>query len=75
MSPLDREGEALRRLVMQSIEPGSWHDDRRNFASGVINHWSGRLIVVNRPSIEKRVGEFLEKLRASRANGPEKSLR
>jgi hypothetical protein len=67
LSPADWEGQKLRQVIVESIEPMSWQVGGSKFASGVIHYWSGRLIVSNRPSVEKRVGEFLQKLRESRA--------
>jgi hypothetical protein len=62
-SPSDFEGGKLRRVILETVEPDSWRSGENRFSSGVIEYWSGRLIVQHRPSVQKRVGELLDRMR------------
>ena len=72
LSPADWEGQRLRRVIVETIEPASWQGEENRYTSGVIHYWSGRLIVSNRPNVQKRIGDLLERLRDSRAEESKK---
>jgi hypothetical protein len=68
----DFEGQKLRQVILETVEPDSWHSGENRFSSGAILYWSGRLIVQHRPSIQKRVGELLDRMRETRGEEPKK---
>jgi hypothetical protein len=68
----DLAARKLREVIVRSIEPDPWHSHENRFGSGVIHHWAGRPIVQHRPSVQKRIGELLERMREGKDDEPRK---
>lgn len=64
---LDEATDGLKRLIEETVEPGSWTD--QSWGNGTIHDWAGRLVVTQTPEAHRKVADLLKKLREGGTKG------